>query len=296
MYYDMTNCALCPRACGIDRTKRRGVCGCGSALRVAKVMEHYWEEPCLAAGGKPSGAVFFSGCGMKCIYCQNAAISHECRGYDITVEKLANIFINLKKRGAANIDLVTPTHFTPQIDDAFAISGSPGIPVVYNTSGYETEENVERAGNFSDIYLGDLRYLDAEASRKYSGVENYPEYAKRALDRAVSVFGRPIFDGGQMIRGVVVRVLVLPRRVIEAKMIISYLAERYGKDVIISIMGQYTPIRGDLPDGLSEKLTEREYASVVDFASGKNITAYMQEAEAADEGFIPDWSVPGFEI
>ena len=296
MYYDFKNCTLCPRACGADRTAGYGLCGCKREVRIAKVMEHFWEEPCLATGGRPSGAVFFSGCSLKCVYCQNFEISHECKGYDITVEKLAEIFKGLEKRGAANIDLVTPTHFTPQIDEAFRIAGKPGIPVVYDTSGYETEENVVKAKAFSDIYLCDLRYLNSRTAKKYSGAEDYPVYAKRSLETAASLFGKPIFAGEQMKSGVVVRVLVLPRRVIEAKMIISYLAERYGEDVIISVMGQYTPIRADLPDGLAERLSEAEYESVIDFAAGKKINAYMQETGSADAGFIPDWNDPGFEI
>ncbi len=291
---DFSNCTLCPRKCGTDRTKRAGACGCGASLKLAKVMLHYWEEPALAPGGKPSGAVFFSGCPMKCVYCQNREISHNCRGTVITVERLAGIFAGLERSGAANIDLVTPTHFTPLIADAFALSGKPGIPVVYNTSGYETVENVSRAKSFSDIYLGDLRYLDGAAAGRYSGVRDYPEFAKSSLEHAVSLFGKPVFDGEQMKSGVIVRVLVLPNRVIEAKMIISYLAAAYGKDIIISVLGQYTPVTDRLPDGLSRKLTADEYASVVDFAAGKDITAYMQEEGADDAGFVPDWSVTGF--
>ena len=296
MIYDPTNCTLCPRACGTDRTQRPGVCGCGDTVRLAKVMEHYWEEPCLAPEGKPSGAVFFSGCPMKCVYCQNAAISRGLKGHDVTVGKLASIFTDIVSNGAANIDLVTPTHFTPHIARAFGISGKPPVPVIFNTSGYETVQNVALAREFSDIWLCDMRYADAEAAKKYSGAADYPVYARSSLKTAVKAFGAPRFDGKLLKSGVIVRVLVLPRRVLEAKAIISYLAEEYGKDIIISVMGQYTPVSCDLPDGLSRRLTPREYEAVVDFAAGKDICAYMQEKGSDDDCFIPDWNDPGFDI
>ena len=232
------HCTLCPRGCGADRLAgNKGVCGMDAGLMLARAALHYWEEPCIS-GEEGSGTVFFSGCTLKCVYCQNAEIS---RGFGKAVgaERLTEVFLELQKAGANNINLVTPTHYVPHIITAAEAAREKGlvIPFVYNTSGYEREDTLLMLKDIIDIFLTDLKYLNKEDAEKLSRASDYPEKAKKALDCMVELTGPPVFDGhGMLKKGVIVRHLVLPGRANEAKRIIRYLYERYGSGIIMSIM------------------------------------------------------------
>ena len=266
-------------------------------LKVSRGALHFWEEPCIS-GENGSGTVFFSGCNMGCVYCQNQDISHEGFGKEITVERLAEIFIELEKKSAHNINLVTPTHFAPQIVQAVKISRKNGlsIPVVYNTSGYEKAENIENLKGTVDVFLPDFKYFYSETAKKYSFCADYPQMVKKAIAQMVRQTGPCVFDNDGMIqKGVIVRVLVLPGHTDEAKQIIEYLYTTYKDDIFISIMSQYTPCT-DLqkyPE-INRKLTQEEYDDVIDFAVELGLeNGFVQEGESASESFIPPFNLEG---
>lgn len=290
-------CNLCPRACNADRDVKSGYCKASNTLKVARAALHYWEEPCISAENG-SGTVFFSGCNMGCVYCQNTDISHECFGKEITVERLAEIFLELQNKKAHNINLVTPTHYTPQIIDAVKLARANGLklPIVYNTSGYETAENIRSLEGTVDIYLPDFKYFYPETAQKYSFCADYPQYAKAAIAEMVRQAGPCVFDDDGVIqKGVVVRVLVLPGHTDEAKSIVRYLHESCGDDIFISIMSQYTPCTNleKYPE-LNRKLTQQEYDEVVDFAVEIGVeNGFVQDGEAAEESFIPPFNLEG---
>ncbi len=292
------HCTLCPRGCGADRLAgNKGICGMDAGLMLARAALHYWEEPCIS-GEEGSGTVFFSGCTLKCVYCQNAEIS---RGFGKAVgaERLTEVFLELQKAGANNINLVTPTHYVPHIITAAEAAREKGlvIPFVYNTSGYEREDTLLMLKDIIDIFLTDLKYLNKEDAEKLSRASDYPEKAKKALDCMVELTGPPVFDGhGMLKKGVIVRHLVLPGRADEAKRIIRYLYERYGSGIIMSIMNQYTPQPGsaDYDASLESPVGEEEYSDVVDYAEELGIEdAYIQEGGTVSESFIPKFDLTG---
>ena len=293
------NCTLCPRKCGVNRTKgERGICGLGDGIVAARAALHMWEEPVLS-GTEGSGAVFFSGCSMHCLYCQNYEISGFApAGREISVERLAEIFTELEGKGANNINLVTGTHFIPSIRDALVLAKNRGlsIPVVYNTSGYESAESLKLLSGLVDIYLPDFKYLYKETAASLSKAADYPEVVKEAIAEMYAQVGNPQFDErGMMKRGVIVRHLVLPGHTKEAMAILDYLYETYGDCIYISIMNQYTPFPGRLeavnaPDELKRRVTKREYARVIDHALSIGIkNGFTQEGKAASESFIPSF-------
>ena len=290
-------CNLCPRNCNTDRSTKVGYCKMTDILKVSRAALHFWEEPCIS-GEKGSGTVFFSGCNMGCVYCQNQDISHEGFGKEITVERLAEIFIELEKKSAHNINLVTPTHFAPRIVQAVKISRKNGlsVPVVYNTSGYEKAENIENLKGTVDVFLPDFKYFYSETAKKYSFCADYPQMVKKAIAQMVKQTGPCVFDNDGMIqKGVIVRVLVLPGHTDEAKQIIEYLYTTYKDDIFISIMSQYTPCT-DLqkyPE-INRKLTQEEYDDVIDFAVELGLeNGFVQEGESASESFIPPFNLEG---
>ncbi len=292
------HCTLCPRECGADRLAgNKGVCGMDAGLMLARAALHYWEEPCIS-GEEGSGTVFFSGCTLKCVYCQNAEIS---RGFGKTVgtERLTEIFLELQNAGANNINLVTPTHYVPHIIAAAEAAREKGlvIPFVYNTSGYEREDTLLMLKDIIDIFLTDLKYLNNDDAEKLSRASDYPEKAKKALDCMVEITGPPVFDGhGMLKKGVIVRHLVLPGRADEAKRIIRYLRDRYGSCIIMSIMNQYTPQPGseEYDASLESPVGEEEYSDVVDYAEELGIEdAYIQEGGTVSESFIPEFDLTG---
>jgi len=293
---ELTACTLCPRHCRADRVGgARGFCRVGSDILVARAAPHLWEEPCLC-GEKGAGTVFFGGCNLGCIYCQNRAISRDAVGNAVTVEQLADIFLSLQAQGVANLDLVTPTPWVPQIKKALEIGWEKGLylPVVYNCGGYESVEAIASLRGYVSVYMPDFKYRDPALGRTLSGVPDYPARAMEALREMVSQRGEPRFDhDGLMTRGVLVRHLVLPGHIEDSKAVLSYLHHEYGDDIYISIMNQYTPMAG-MTGELARPLTGREYAEVVDYARALGIrNAFIQEGGAVGESFIPEFNQQG---
>ena len=285
---NIKNCDLCPRLCKIDRRKTVGFCGAGETLRVAKAMIHSWEEPCIV-GKSGAGAVFFSYCSLRCSYCQNFEISENGKGKEITTERLAEIFLDLQNKGAATLDLVTPTHFLPQIIKALVIAKNAGfiIPVVYNSSGYEREEIIEEISPNIDVFMPDFKYFSEEIAKKYSKAKDYPKFAKSAIKVMYKAKGKFKIEGGVMTRGVLIRHLVLPKLRKDSMQILKWLYENFGDDIYLSLMSQYTPT-ANAPEELQRRLTTFEYESAVDFALSLGFkNAYIQEKTAANEDFIP---------
>lgn len=289
----MRQCNLCPRHCGIDRSVRTGVCGCGDTMRVARAALHMWEEPCLS-GERGSGAVFFAGCPLHCIFCQNSAISGGDTGRAYTPDELAVEFLRLQGEGAANINLVTAGQWATGVHEAIAIARAQGlrIPILWNSSGYETEETLALLRDDIDIYLPDLKYASEELARVFSHAKDYPEVAKQAIAKMVEAAGEPAFDAeGYMTRGVIVRVLVLPGHRDEACRVIEYLHKTYGDRIYISILNQYTPPARELSYGeLNRRLTRYEYDKVVEFARSLPVeNGFIQVGQTASESFIPEF-------
>lgn len=295
----MQECCLCPRNCKVNRREgQRGYCKETDELVVARAALHMWEETCIS-GKDGSGAVFFSGCNMGCVFCQNYGIAGARAGKAISVERLARIFLELQGQRANNINLVTPTHYVPQIIEALDMARSEGLslPVVYNTSGYEKVETIRMLNGYVDIYLPDFKYMEGNLAKEYSRAADYPEYAKAALEEMVNQVGTPEFDEetGLMKRGVIVRHLVLPGHVKNSKAVIRYLYETYGNRIMLSIMNQYTPMPQVKDDPLlGRKVTKREYDKVVDYALELGVECgFIQEGEVASESFIPEFDGEG---
>ncbi len=259
-------------------------------MKIARAALHFWEEPPIS-GQNGSGTVFFSGCNLGCVYCQNRQISRRNVGKTVSPSELAEVFADLEEQGAHNINLVTPTHYAPSVIEAVDCyrKAGGGLPVVYNTGGYERAETVRALCGTVDIYLTDLKYAESASAEKYSAAPDYPTVARRALEEMVQAVGTPTFDeGGLLRRGVIVRLLVLPSIEHEAMMNLKYLRETFGDGVIVSLMNQYTPVGEDLPKELQKPLPAAAYQTVVDYARSLGFkTAYIQEGETAKESFIP---------
>lgn len=295
----LTDCVLCPRNCHADRINgRRGRCHETAEIVVARAALHMWEEPCIS-GDAGSGAVFFSGCPMGCVFCQNHNIAEAKAGKTITVERLSEIFLELQEKGAANINLVTPTHYVLQIIEALDLARKEGLslPIVYNTSGYEKPETIRMLDGYVDVYLPDFKYMESELAAAYSGAPDYPKYVKAALKEMLHQTGNIQIDKdtGMIQKGVIVRHLVLPGHVKNSKAVIKYLLETYQDQILISIMNQYTPMPQVSGDPLlSRKVTKREYEKVIDYALELGMEdGFIQEGEAAKESFIPEFDCEG---
>lgn len=295
-------CAICPRQCRVDRSVISGYCGESESVRVARASLHRWEEPCIS-GESGSGTVFFSGCSLKCVFCQNKKISVGGKGKILNVIQLSNLFLRLQESGAENINLVTPTHFTPQIVAALQKARAEGliVPVVYNTSGYERVETLRLLEGVVDIYLPDLKYYSSQLSERYSNAPDYFQCASLAIEEMVRQTGNPVFVTSEsskkqmMKRGVIVRHMVLPGHTKDSQAVIQYLYHTYGECIYLSILNQYTP----MPDlqsypELNRRVTRREYDKVIDYAIHLGVeNAWIQEGSTAKESFIPDFDVVG---
>lgn len=294
----LEHCELCPRRCGVNRLAgERGYCGAGRLARVALVSLHPWEEPCLA-GRNGAGTVFFSFCSLRCLFCQNAVISHEENGIDVTEERLAEIFLEQQERGAATLDLVTPTHFAPQVLAALRMAKARGLtlPVVWNSSGYERAEVIRAIADEIDVFLPDFKYIDEKSAAECSDARDYFSFASAAIAAMVEAKGTPVLrEDGILQSGVLVRHLILPGKRKESMRIIDWLWEQFGDKIMLSLMGQYTPMhRAAEVKGLNRKLTTFEYESVVDHALDIGIThCYVQERGAASEDFVPKFDGTG---
>lgn len=292
------NCLLCPRKCGINRrTGQTGVCGVSSEIKVARAALHYWEEPCIS-GKRGSGAVFFSGCSLHCVFCQNREISDGKEGKVISKERLSDIFIELADKGANNINLVTPGQYIPDIVWAVNDAKSRGmkLPIIYNTSGYENVTELKLLEGIVDVYLPDFKYMDSTLSAMYSRAKDYPSVAKQALSEMVRQQPDVVIDDatGLIQKGVIVRQLLLPGHVNDAKAVLKYLYDTYHDHVYISMMSQFTPIAlKDYPE-INRTVTRREYERLVDYALEIGITnAFIQEGDVAKDSFIPAFDCEG---
>lgn len=292
------NCLLCPRKCGINRsTGQTGVCGVSSEIKVARAALHYWEEPCIS-GKRGSGAVFFSGCSLHCVFCQNREISDGKEGKVISKERLSDIFIELAGKGANNINLVTPGQYIPDIVWAVNDAKSRGmkLPIIYNTSGYENVTELKLLEGIVDVYLPDFKYMDSTLSARYSRAKDYPSVAKQALSEMVRQQPDVVIDDatGLILKGVIVRQLLLPGHVNDAKAVLKYLYDTYHDHVYISMMSQFTPIAlKDYPE-INRTVTKREYERLVDYALEIGITnAFIQEGDVAKDSFIPAFDCEG---
>ena len=288
----LKECRLCPRNCGVNRYENVGVCGATNKLKVSHYSLHHWEEPVIS-GDNGSGTIFFSHCNLKCIFCQNKKISTMGYGKEISGKRLVEIMLELQEIGAHNINLVTPTHFVPQIVKVLKKikNNSLKVPVVYNTSSYENVETVKMLAGLVDIYLADLKYFDNTLGCNYSNCDNYFEVACNAIDEMYKQVSRPLIENDIMKKGIIVRVLVLPGHKEDAKKIIKYLFEKYNDNIYISIMNQYTPVTRSLKyPNLNWTVTEGEYNDVVNYACDLGVTkAFIQDGETCLESFIPEF-------
>ena len=284
---DYSNCNLCPRACGVDRTAgETGFCGCPDVSLVAKTMLHQWEEPALAGDGG-SGAIFFGGCTLGCRYCQNAAISGGAVGTPTDSRGLRAMMEALIARGAENIDLVTPTHFLPHILPA--LQPRLPVPVVYNCGGYEKVESLRLLEGLVDVYLPDLKYADAAAAAALSGARDYFPVATAAIREMVRQTGPVQWKDGKVVRGVIIRHLILPGMVENSLKVLDWIGENFAPgEVLVSLMRQYTPM-GGLPAPLDRPITDKEYDSVLSWMYLNDLEGFTQEKDAADKAFIPDF-------
>lgn len=284
----LNNCTICPRKCGVNRYKEKGYCKATNKIKLAYYSLHKWEEPVIS-GKKGSGTIFFSYCNLKCLYCQNKKISLDGYGKEISNKRLGEIILELQSKGANNINLVTPTHYAPQIRKVLInVKDKLNIPVVYNTSSYENVGTLMMMKGLVDIYLADLRYYDDSLALKYSNCKNYFETATMAIDEMYRQVGKFKIENNLMKKGLIVRVLILPGHKSDAKEIINYLYKTYGDDIFISIMNQYTPPSSCKYDNLLNKLSENDYEEVVNFALTIGVNnAFIQEGDTAKESFIP---------
>lgn len=296
----LSNCQLCPRSCGVNRYEQPGACGGGALARVAKVSLHPWEEPAIAGPetGKGAGTVFFSGCNLRCVFCQNYEISHYEKGREVTSEELGEIFLHQQAQGAATLDLVTPTHYVPQIMQALAYAKKRGfsLPVVYNSSGYESVSTIELLAGSMDVYLPDLKYYSQELSSQYSKAQDYFSVAAKAIKAMVQQVGRPVLDAqGIMTKGVLVRHMVLPGARHDSMKLLDWLWQTFGHDIYLSLMSQYTPMyKAGKYKNLKRRLTTFEYQSVTDYANELGFTqCFVQQRSSATKAYVPDWQDDG---
>ena len=283
-------CNLCPRNCNIDRNENTGFCKSYTKAKIARIAPHHWEEPCIS-GTKGSGTVFFSGCTLKCVFCQNYEISALNQGREITPYELSEEYKKLEQLGVHNINLVSACHFIPAILESFEIY-KPNIPIVYNSGGYEKVETLKLLDGVVDIYLPDFKYSDNALAKEYSFAPDYVNTASLAIDEMVRQAGSPVFDdNGIMQKGVIVRHLILPNHTKNSIGVLEILKERYDDKILVSLMGQYIP-HGKAMDfeKLSRKITKREYKKVSDKLIELELDGFMQELTSADEKYIPDWN------
>ncbi len=285
----LKECKVCPRECGVDRTKTTGFCRQSNKIRIARADLHMWEEPCIS-GTKGSGTIFFSGCSLKCIYCQNFSISNENMGYEVTKERLAELMLELQNKGAHNINLVNPTHFTPQIIECFdLIKDKLDIPVVYNCSGYEKEDTIKLLKGYVDIFLTDFKYFDNELANKLSLAPDYFEVANKAIKEMISITGKPVYKDDILQKGTIIRHLVLPGFRKNSIDLIEHIKNTFEDDsYILSVMSQYTPIHKNFEiKSLNRSLSTFEYNSVLKTIDSLDLDGYVQEFSSSDTKYIP---------
>ncbi|MCM1261308.1 MAG: radical SAM protein [Butyrivibrio sp.] len=306
---NLSDCTLCPRECHVNRDAgQTGYCGQTSNIAASRAALHMWEEPCIS-GTHGSGTVFFNGCNLHCIFCQNHVISRAVNVHNegskvISISRLSEIYLELQEKGAHNINLVTPTHYVPQLIESIKLAKKCGlnIPIVYNTGSYEKVEALRMLEGYIDIYLPDLKYFSSDISRRYSNAPDYFNYASAAIAEMYRQVGNPVFDSdldinenALMKKGVIVRHMMLPGCLKDSKQILQYLYQTYGNSIYISILNQYTPMPqvSGIPD-LNRKVTVKEYDALIDYALSIGIeNAFIQEGDTAEESFIPSFNGEG---
>ncbi len=291
----LKECTLCPCKCKVNRLKDEiGICRAGKNIKIALASLHFFEEPCIS-GQSGSGTVFFSGCNMRCKFCQNYKISQECNGKEISIEELADEFIKLQNSKANNINLVTGFMYVPQIIEAIKLARKNGleIPIVYNTSGYEDVETIKMLDGFVDIYLPDLKYYYNELGKDLSKVDNYFEMATLAIKQMYNQVGTPVFnDNGIMKKGVLIRHLVLPNHIRNSKMVLKWIKENFNNKILVSVMAQYFPsFKANETSDINRKLNENEYKQIEEFVSALNINGYIQDLEDNEEQYVPNFEL-----
>ena len=287
-------CNSCPRKCNIDRTEKTGVCGVPSAYRIARAALHFWEEPCIS-GERGSGTVFFSGCSLRCVYCQNYEISRECKGKTVSEERLIEIFKELENQGAHNINLVNPTHYSLELFETLN-KYKPAVPVVWNTGGYDLAQTLRAGEDLVDIYLTDIKYISEKVSEKYSRAGDYFQVASQAVLEMQRQVGENVFDSdGMMQKGIIIRHLVLPGNISQAKGIMDWVKANLPEDTIISLMSQYTPCgRAEEYPVINRRISEREYNLVLEHAEKLGLeNVFIQELDSSTTDFIPPFDFSG---
>lgn len=292
---ELEKCSICPLKCGVNRNKYRGICGASKNIKIALASLHYFEEPCIS-GKNGSGTVFFSNCNLKCVYCQNYKISHLGFGKEISISHLADIFLSQQERGANNINLVTPTMYVPHIISAIKIARSKGlsIPIIYNSSGYESIDTIKSLSGYIDVYLPDFKYYFSDIAKKYSNVENYFEIASSAILEMYKQVGDPVFDSNGIIkRGMIIRHMILPNNVENSKMVLKWINDNLSNKVYISVMAQYFPTYKacEYPE-INRKITAEELDLVWDYASSLGFeNGFIQELGEHEEEYVPDFDL-----
>lgn len=288
----MANCNICPRKCNVDRTLKTGVCGVPDTLKIARAAAHFWEEPCISGTGG-SGTIFFSGCNMKCVFCQNYEISTGCFGKEITTERLCEIYDELIYNGVHNINLVTPTHYADKI--LASLEKPLPVPVVYNSSGYDSIETLKKFDGKIQIYLPDMKYMDASLAKKYSLAPDYPQKAKEAIREMFRQVGEAVFyDDGIMEKGVIIRHLMLPSETENTLDVIDWVSSEFGDKVVFSLMSQFTPNKNCSIPELQQTVSEEEYNKAVDYMYLCGMeNAYVQDFSSAKKEYTPPFDLSG---
>lgn len=292
----LENCKLCPRQCSVNRLKNeKGFCKSSNSVKIARVSLHNWEEPCIS-GKDGSGTIFFSGCTLKCVFCQNHEISQEGVGKEVSIERLSEIFLEQQERGANNINLVTPTHYVPQIIEALKLSKSKGLslPILYNSNGYVPLETLKLLNGYIDVYLPDLKYFDDKYAIKYSRAPNYFKIASTAIKEMLKQVGEPKFDDNGLIKkGVIIRHLMLPGLLFDSKKVIDYIYNTFGNSVYISIMNQYTPtFNAQKYPEINKPLNPKHYDALIDYSLSIGIeNGFIQDSGTNSESFIPEFDL-----
>lgn len=294
----LENCTLCMRNCNVNRNKGiKGVCNSTNSIRIARAALHFWEEPCIS-GKSGSGTVFFSNCNLKCVFCQNYKISSEGFGTEITIDRLAEIFLELQDKGANNINLVTPTHFVPQIIESLKIAKNKGLnlPIIYNTNSIDTLDTIKTLNGYIDVYLPDFKYFEDKYALKYSKIKGYSKNVLEVIDEMVKQVGNPKFnEDGIIVKGVIVRHLLLPGLLFDSKKIIDAIYKKFEDSVYISLMNQYTPMyNAKMYPEINKSINEKTYDSIINYALSIGVrNGFIQESGTDSEEFVPNFNNEG---
>lgn len=293
---ELAKCNICPRSCNVNRYEKLGYCRSNDRVKVAKSFLHKWEEPCIS-GNNGSGTVFFSNCNLGCVFCQNHDISQDGYGKEVSIERLSEIFVDLQRKGAHNINLVTPSHYSIQIREAIIIARGKGlsIPIIYNSNGYENVEELKKLEGLIDIYLPDIKYYDNKYSLRYSKAQNYFAFASKAVLEMLRQVGIPKFRDGILVKGLMIRHLMLPGLIFDSKKIVDWVIGNLPKEVYFNVMCQYTPLNKAVEyDEINKKLNKGHYESLIDYAQSKGLeNGYFQDTDSATDEYVPCFDLEG---